>query len=86
MSATAQILDRARSLMGLTSDNQLAHALGWRQGTVSNYRRGARLMEARQVWEFSKATGISTDDVLAAVIADSEIKAANRQAVSKKAA
>lgn len=70
MTNTAALLDAARARLGLTSDNKLAQALGWPQGTISGYRRGARCMDVEQVAEFAAKTGIPVETVLAAAVND----------------
>ena len=70
MSATTDLLDEAQSRLGLTSDNQLAQALGWLQPTVSAYRAGRRCMDVERVAEFSAKTGIPLERVVAAAIED----------------
>lgn len=70
MSETAALLDRAQERFGLTSDNKLAQALNWPQGTISGYRRGARTMDIEMAVDFATKTGIPLEEVAAAAIAD----------------
>lgn len=58
MTTTADLLDQAQQRLGLTSDYQLAKALGWPVGTVSNYRRRIRSMDVGPIAELHSKTGI----------------------------
>ncbi len=70
MTATADLLDTAKERLGLTSDYQLAKALGWPVPTVSSYRTGRRTMELEQVVAFAIKTGISLEEVASVSIQD----------------
>jgi predicted transcriptional regulator len=81
MTATAALLDTARNRLGLTSDYQLANALGWPNSTVSSYRTGRRAMELEQVVAFAGKTGIALEEVAKVAIEDrARIKALKKGA------
>ncbi|WP_366524423.1 helix-turn-helix domain-containing protein [Sinimarinibacterium flocculans] len=86
MSETAKILDRARQRLGLTSDNQLAQALGFSQSAVSSWRRGRSTFGVEYLCQFSERTGIPLVEVISAAAADTHARRANRQTVGRKAA
>jgi hypothetical protein len=70
MTATAELLDTAKAKMGLTSDYQLAKALGWPSSTMSSYRQGRRAMELEQAVSFATKTGIALEEVANVALQD----------------
>jgi hypothetical protein len=70
MNATAKLLDKAKALLRLTSDNKLAHHLGWPQSTITGYRTGRTSMDVIQCREFFEKTGIPLEEVVNAAADD----------------
>lgn len=56
-----EVLDRARDLHGLTSDQALADALGLSMSTVSNLRRGLTTPTIATAMALKKLTGLPLD-------------------------
>lgn len=72
MTTTPELLDAAKTAMGLTSDYQLAKALQWPFTTVSNYRTGRNAMGVEQVADFHIKTGIPLEIVVNTAAEDSK--------------
>lgn len=67
---STELLDVLRDKLGLTSDNQLAQALGCRQSTISGYRTGHRAMDANIALLIQQKAGIPLQYTLACAQAD----------------
>ena len=78
-SATGELLDEAKSRLGLTSDYKLGKALNWGQSAVSNLRRGANCMSLIAAADFAEKTGISLEKVVNAARADKGFEPAIRR-------
>jgi hypothetical protein len=86
MTTTAELLDAAKTRLGLTSDYQLANALGWQKATVSNYRRRTRSMDLQQVADFHAKTGIPLEIVVNTCVEEAKrLSAQKRQEPSQRA-
>lgn len=87
ISSTAELLDAAKSRMGLTSDYKLALALKWRHTTMSNYRQNKRSMDVEKIEEFANATGIPLATVVrVAVLMKQREKSQGRNDLETRAA
>jgi ribosome-binding protein aMBF1 (putative translation factor) len=73
-SGQAELIDEARERLGLTSDYALAARLGWRQSTLTDYRKQRRCMATAQVLHFHEVTKIDLHRILVAVVADQQTK------------
>lgn len=67
MSASVELLDRAKSAKGLTSDYSLAQALGWSRQYVSNLRTGHRALTVEYVEQLAKFAGFSLPECIAMI-------------------
>ena len=59
-----EVLDRARHIDGLTSDEKLGHAIGKTGATVSAWRKGATVPNVHALVLLKKITGIPLDHML----------------------
>ena len=71
-SEQARLLDEAKARLVLTSDYQLANALGWPQTMLSAYRHRRRSMAPAQILQFHELTKIDLRRILVAVVADQQ--------------
>ena len=70
MTATTELLDKAKQKLGLATDYKLAKYLHWRDSTIANYRTRGGSMDVEMVEEFSRKTGIPLAEVLHAAVID----------------
>lgn len=70
MKTTVQWLDAARKAAGLTSDYQLAKALGVTTTVISHYRAGRRAMEPYIAAKMAELVGVEAIEVIASAEAE----------------
>lgn len=69
---TVEFLDALKARKGLSTDYQLFKALGWKQTTVSSYRRGRSAMAGPHAIRVADELGLPREYVLACMEAERE--------------
>ena len=70
MSQTQNLLDIAKRKRNLTTDYELAKALGWPTSQVSGYRTAGRGLADEQAMELAEFANLDPSEVLLSIHAD----------------